>query len=319
MGSEPAGDGGVPDAGRSQQNDEALRQSDGDSFATRLGRSAAGLSRSVLQSTPTASDLAGVASSGKSGPSTSPAATNVGFPAENSSSTGASTSRGAFRPGHADTHVAAEEAAFSEFLDSTNVFVPTEPVGLAGAWETSGAGVSQYPGNRSSRDVITSSVAEQQERDGVEVVRLLSQVDEETPEDEAQMRLTEAELKKLRQALFEDGSPAQISASDWNNMLNFVPDFLREPNGNSEGVGAAESSFTTLGVTDLAEAGQLWLEDWNRVLTGYTDEVWGDLGDIVQEARTEVQQIKDDQATQKPDPTALRRLQSTLRRVRAKL
>lgn len=301
---------------QSRSDQEATGQAGSKSVLSRLGQSATALSRSVVQSTPAVNDLASLASSEKSGPSSSsrqaePLAEST-FRAAAPSTSGA----GAFRSGHTNAHVAAEEAAFSDFLDSTNVFVPTNPIGLDKAWE---AATSATMTPTISRNAHESSVAEQEKKDGGEVVQLLSHFDEEMPGYDEQVILSEPELKSLRQALFEDGSPSQISASDWNNMLNFVPDFLRG-HEDSHGIPEARgSSYMTLGVTDTAEAGQLWLNEWNRVLTGYNDEVWGDLGDLVQQARTEVQKIQDGQEGQSSDPVALRRLRTVLHRVRARL
>lgn len=160
-------------------------------------------------------------------------------------------------------------------------------------------------------------MAEQQAQDGVEVVRLLSQVTEEAPDLEQGPTASKGELKNLRQALFEEGGSGQISATDWNNILNFVPDFLLDSDGS--GSGAPENSHMNLGVTEPAEAGQIWLEQWNRVLTGYTDEVWGDLGSLVEQARTEVARMKDSKDEQTASAPAVRQLRSILTRVRARL
>lgn len=303
---------------------EAPRQPDSDassSVMSRLAKSAIGLSSSVLQGTTSANELADVASAGKAGASSSSSNKPETLTGASSTARASSSDRaGGFRSGQAESHVAAEEAAFSDFLDNTNVFVPTDPVGLEKAWQAVGPVNAKSNSYELPRGAAVTSVGEQQEQDGVEVVRLLSQTDDEMPDFEDSPRLSEAELKSLRHALFENGSPAQISASDWSNILNFVPDFLRGQDGR-HGEAAAHNSFMNLGVTDTVGAGQLWLEEWNRVLTGYTDEVWGDLADLVHEARTEVQQIRSrqDEHMQKPDPIALRRLQSVLTRVRARL
>lgn len=295
---------------------EATERAGSNSVLSRLGQSATALSKSVVQGTPAVNDLANLAPSEKSGPSSS--SSKAGTLGESASRAAASSTSGAsaFRSEHTNAHVAAEEAAFSDFLDSTNVFVPANPIGLEKAWDTA-TSANMKP--TISPGAYESSVAQQQKRDGSEVVQLLSQLDEEMPEYDGQVILSEQELRSLRQALFEDGSPSQISASDWNNMLNFVPDFLHSHEDSHGMPEASESSYMTLGVTDTAEAGQLWLNEWNRVLTGYNDEIWGDLGDLVRQARTEVQKIQDDQEGQMQDPVALRRLRTVLHRVRARL
>lgn len=299
---------------RDESDQEDKRQTDGDSVVSRLGNSAAGLARSVFQGAPSVHDLASVSGSGKTG-ARSPSS-RLDARAESSSTATASSSSGtaSFRSEQTDAHVAAEEAAFSDFLDNTSVFVSTETTGLDKAWNVASSSSTSTANNGSTRDNVGLSVGEQQDSDGAEVVRLLSQMDADVPDYETQLTLSEEELRCLRRALFDDGSPDQVSASDWNNMLNFIPDFLRRQDGE-----ASESSLMSLGLTNSAEAGQQWLEEWNRVLTSYNDEVWGDLGDLVQQARTEVETIRDNQKGPTPDPTALRRLRTVLTRVRARL
>lgn len=322
------GNAGSEDRGKGVANDDpsqgAPRQAhaDSDSVMSRLGRSAAGLSRSVLQGTPSANDLADVASTGKGGSSSTSShkRETLGEASSTARASSSGEAGGGFRSDQAESHVAAEEAAFSAFLDNSDALEPTEPVGWEKAWQVVGPLDARSTSHGLLPGAAVTSIAEQQGRDGGEVVRLLSQTDDEMPGLEDGLGLSEAELRSLRRALFEDGSPAQLSASDWRNILNFIPDFLREQDG-SHGQIPAHNSFMNLGVTDTAEAGQLWLEEWNRVLTGYTDEVWGDLADLVHEARTEVEQIRSskDESRRRADPTALPRLQYVLARVRARL
>lgn len=319
---------GISDASTAQENNEKgkgkeaatdERQPDaGDSVMSRIGKSAAGLSRSILQGTPSAGDLEIVAASGKPG---APSSSKHVALSEGSSAAPASSVFGtsAFRSGQADAHADAEESAFSDFLDSTPAFVPAEPVGLEHTWQVAVGGSPSHRVYEDSKVTIFSSVAEQREQDGVEVVRLLSQTSEEMPGYEGDMVVSETELKSLRQALFEDGSLTQLSATDWNNALNFIPDFLRDDGAGTEGMRATEDSYLNLGVTELAKAGTLWLEQWNRVLTNYTDEVWGDLGDLVKRAHTEVKQMKESNNAPTTDAPAVRQLRSILKRVRARL
>lgn len=290
-----------------------------DSVMSRVGKSAAGLSQSVLHSRPTASDVANLLPSGKAGPSSSNKPPALDETSSTAPSAGTSGTTGGFRSAQADAHAAGEEAAFSDFLDSTPAFIATEPPGLDQAWQRASSDASAIPGTQAAlRQDGANSVAEQQAQDGVEVVRLLSQVTEEDAPNFEGATVSEEELKNLRQALFEEGASGQMSATDWNNMLNFVPDFLLGESDGS-GPGASGNSHMNLGVTKPAEAGQIWLEQWNRVLTGYTDEVWGDLTSLVEEARTEVARMKDTKDKQATGAPAVRQLRSILTRVRARL
>lgn len=294
---------------------DAGEQLDGNSIASRLGRSAVELSKSVLKGAPSANGLSNIASSGK--PAASSASSQPRTWSESSFAPSASALAGgsgsaAFRSTQTNAHIAAEEEAFSNFLDNTSVLGQIEPVGLEEPLHGATSTAPEPMSYGRARYAAGSSVAEQEERDGVEVVRLLSQANEEPPSYDEDITISKPELENLRRALFESGS-TQISASDWNNLLNFVPDFLRDEGGQTE------SSQMQLGVVDTPEAGQLWLEEWNRVLTSYTDEVWGDLGDLVQEARSEVEQIRDHHEKPRADPKSLRRLQTILTHVRARL
>lgn len=311
------------DAPRDESGQPAPRPTDGNSVMARLGKSAAGLSKSVFQSTPSANELADVGGSAGKAEASSSSSVHPETVAESSLTARASNSAGlgVFRSGQAGAHAAAEEAAFSEFLDSTEVFNPTTEAWSATSWKAPGSTATATAPSEHAlmQGAVGSSVARQQERDGVEVVHLLSHTDEDMPSYEEEVSLSETELNNLRRALFDDGAPAQMSASDWNNMLNLVPDFVRGPEGSENGARRAQDSYMALGVTDTAEAGQLWLEEWHRVLTSYTDEVWGDLAELVREARADVQQVKETRDGQMPDLTALRRLQTVITRVRARL
>ncbi|PSR81605.1 hypothetical protein BD289DRAFT_343807, partial [Coniella lustricola] len=218
---------------------------------------------------------------------------------------------------HTDSHVAAEEAAFSAFLDGTSVTASKEAAISNAPWETANETSSQEPSYTAHEPLhsVANSTAQQQQQDGAEVVQLLLQVDEDGPGVDDQMQIDSETLDNLRRALFETGASTQIPASIWNNMLNFIPDFLREDDAHS--TQAVKASSMNLGVADRAEASQLWLEEWNRVLTSYTDEVWGDLGNLAQAARTEIQQSRSQPPSQRTEPRAVRQLQSVLRRVRA--
>lgn len=323
VGGQGRGNGKGKDVARRETDQDREPQrppADTESIMSRVGRSATSLSQSVLRGTPTAGDLAHISSSEKTGPSSSNKPSASGEASSTAARAGTSDT-GGFRSAQADAHAAAEEAAFSDFLDSTPAFVATEPAGLEQAWQRAGGGGSSVaPGTNGAPGPASAySVAEQQAQDGVEVVRLLSQVtEEEAPRFEEDYTISEEDLKSLRRALFEEGASDQVSATDWNNVLNFVPDFLRGES-YSPVTGPSGDSHMNLGVTEAAEAGQIWLEQWNRVLTGYTDEVWGDLGSLVQEARTEVARMRDTKDEQPGSAPAVRQLRTILTRVRARL
>lgn len=293
-----------------------IREKGDKSMISRIGSSAAGLSRSILQSRPTANDIGAVATSGKAEPSSSRPLASAESSSVHRHPDVRST--GGFRSAQTASHIAAEESAFSDFLDSTPVFVPTEPANLENAWQKEAPSKKLDPANQNFG--TSSSIKEQQTLDGQEVVDLLSQP-EIPPDPNDDVNISEAELASLRKALFDDDNQSvQLSSADWNNALNFIPDFLLWPEGEDQGTRAFHDSSMHLGVRDPTEAGQAWLEQWNRVLTSYNDEVWGDLGALVQEAREEVKQLEEASPEQPPPQTkAIRRLRQVLAHVRPKL
>ena len=120
--------------------------------------------------------------------------------------------------------------------------------------------------------------------DGSAVVDILSQplsLDEMPGEDDQDDGLTPAAAAKLREALF--GSPG--SSISWDDLLNFTPQFLAGPGDE------IESALVHLGTTDPSAAREIWLSQWQDVLSAYTDEVWGDLGTLAAEARKEVDDL----------------------------
>jgi len=220
------------------------------------------------------------------------------------------------RTGQAQKHIAAEEASFAAFLDSGSVPMPSEPSGMEEAWR-SAVPDATTPQITREMEPASLSVAEQAARDGADVAALLSSdngldqvfehVDEfPSPDD----------LEGLRKALFGEatdrGSPSPVA---WDNVLNFIPEYLRAP--TASGIRPDDQLSTHLGALDADEAWQMWIGEWSRVLTSYQDEVWGDLSALVSEARTEVRRIEEAKPGEKPpEPTALLRLRAILGHLR---
>lgn len=314
---------GMPDISTIQQNrgkgkgkeaaTDARQPDAGGSIVSRISKSAADLSRSIISPAPTTRDLAHVVASGKPGsPSSSKHVAQEG-------SLSAAPPTSGIRSRQTEAHTTAEEQSFSDFLDSTSTVVPAEPAALEPVSQEATGGSPGPSTHRDMEAVAASSVPEQQERDGLGVVHLLSRGEEGVPNYEGETVVSEKELRSLRQALFGGGFPAQLSANDWDNALNFVPGFLRDSGAGSQGPDASADRYLHLRVTDPAEAGSLWLEQWNRVLTSYTDEVWGDLGDIVKRAQTEIEQVRQGNYFQPTTAPAVQELRSILTHVRARL
>ena len=213
------------------------------------------------------------------------------------------------KTGQTQEHIAQEEASFSAFLDSGSAPMLSESSSMENAWQ------STVPHDPTPRALVTLgpvplSVAEQESRDGFDVAALLSgdgdldQMFDHTNEPPALN-----DLASLREALFgEKAGQESSSPIAWDDVLNFIPEFLRAPDNQLS---------VHMGTPHRDEAWQTWVDQWSRVLTSYHDEVWGDLGSLVEEARSEVKRIEEAEPGEKPpEPTALLRLRAILGHLR---
>ncbi|PQE24760.1 zinc finger c2h2-type protein [Rutstroemia sp. NJR-2017a BVV2] len=149
------------------------------------------------------------------------------------------------------------------------------------------------------------SIPEQEAHDGEEVLDLLNS--SSTVGTFAYPSISEFEKERYEEENVDWGlSPQQIKkireisgrllgelheGVDVDNVLNLRPSFGNE-------MGMDEES----------------LRDWEGVLNGYTDEVWGGLAPLVREAREEVEKLKEGRIAgeEKGDVKALRRLRAVL-------
>jgi hypothetical protein len=221
----------------------------------------------------------------------------------------------AFRPEQAQSHAAAEEAAFSDFLDSTPVFQPGGSSEMEVPWQQSKPTSRTVPLDHFP--ATFTSVAEQERHDGEAVIALLMDADEHLPDQLDDNILDPGERENLRKALFGQSDDSTTQRTDWDHVLNFIPSYCRERGEvPSDGSNTLET-FMNLGTRDPSEAWQTWVGQWADVLTRYTDEVWGDLGSLVEEARQEVDQLqKPPQDGPLPETKALQRLRAILGHLR---
>ncbi|KAI1327561.1 hypothetical protein F5Y16DRAFT_371663 [Xylariaceae sp. FL0255] len=129
--------------------------------------------------------------------------------------------------------------------------------------------------------------------DGSEVVSLLQAAPAPDEWAEPDLSMTDAELACLRRALFDNAGAHGMTQMQWDSALNFMPDFSRHD----------------------VEARDVWVSQWQQVLSSYTDEVWGDLGGLVQAAREEVHEVSTRESGQ-ASMSAVRRLQQLLTHIR---
>ncbi|KAI0903078.1 hypothetical protein F4824DRAFT_446846 [Ustulina deusta] len=158
----------------------------------------------------------------------------------------------------------------------------------------------------SSPDQKISHVAAASMNDGSEVVDLL-ETGSAVEDDDNIPYMTNDELSALRRSLFGEGP---LTGTGWNDVLDFVPEFISHH-------GSDEQLAQHLGVSDAAEARDIWFSQWGDVLSSYTDEVWGDLGPLVAAARQELQSVsRSPERATSNSLNAVRRLQQILAHVR---
>lgn len=153
------------------------------------------------------------------------------------------------------------------------------------------SGQGSHPLQQHTQATLTEpTAADFEAQDGAAVVDLLSRphdFDMEPTHEDRDDRITPELAAKLREVLFGPGAPRL----NWDNLLDFTPNFVQAPAGNPE------EAALHLGTTDQGLAREIWLGQWEDVLSAYNDEVWGDLGELVQGARDEVEKL----ASREPD------------------
>ncbi|ATY61997.1 hypothetical protein A9K55_008221 [Cordyceps militaris] len=154
---------------------------------------------------------------------------------------------------------------------------------------------------QSDESMQSASFREQTAADGADVAQLLAMPEEEPRYLEFDNLLSEHEAARLREALFAN-SPSQPV---WNHLLNFNPEFVLNPRNSHQ-------ARSHTGTEDTMVAQEIWLQQWQEVLSSYTDAVWGDLGSLAEEARHEIEALKSHADTRSPESKALGRLRQIL-------
>ncbi len=294
------------------ENEIASQNNGSPSMLSRVAASAIGLTRSAF-STSSNNELSNqaaaiLANTGKGQASSFRAAASSAW--EGSSKSSEHVQRQADGPvgvkaGHSEEHMKQSEDDFSSFLDDIDSFASSGPSGSIGvdaykdigstwgeAWARAQTvedveDVDHLPGSK--------AVAGQGNLDGQEVLELLSRPGAIDGDFEPSQKETEEiytwgvtpDQMSLIQAMTRHLPPPEPHAGmAIDDPLNLVP------NMNFE---------------DRA----LWIEQWEGVLTRYTDEVWGGLLPLVREARQEVEEIKATGSIAEK-PVALRRLEGIL-------
>ncbi|KAG5752696.1 hypothetical protein H9Q70_004693 [Fusarium xylarioides] len=162
-----------------------------------------------------------------------------------------------------------------------------------------------------------SAILEQERKDGAAVVNLLDHTSGALDgvllgaydPDAVDEDLTPEAAAKLREAFFTADSA--FSGFRWDDLLNFNPEFL-----DQAGPEADFERQLHFGTTSADEVRNSYLDQWDKVLNGYTEYVWGDLEPLIAEARREVVEVKNQGLDAVPQTKALDRLRQILGHVR---
>lgn len=237
-----------------------------------------------------------------------------------------------FRNGHEEHHVQHMESEFSSFLDSIDPMVPLQDVASTSerAFSTNGAdsfvslqdnflqNAMRVDSEHVDHRLIAHWTVEQQERrDGEEVLAILGNpsvwdedVESHKELDNYDLHLTPEQVSKIRSVTGKIFPPATLHATpSADHPLNLRPNLDISP---TTATTYGDESRLFLGPDDgIQETWKALMNDWDNVLTAYTDEVWGDLSPLVKEARQEIETIVDGHGVSET-PKALRRLRLIL-------
>lgn len=321
------------------------------SLASRVAASAVGLTQDLLlapsQNELSESSAAALSNIGKGTASNTGSSRTLAFEGSSRITQNQQEGQGkpsnipeSFRAGHSEQHINQSEQDFSSFLNGIDPSTTsdqdgpqtlalshmdytsrttdlTADISFGEAWARSQ--LLEDPTMTSSPVTQTRgrTVAEQESRDGEEVLGLLSRTEENFEVLEQGVEpynydwgLTADQVSQLRGMMNELFGPVEAhSKPSPSNSLNLVPklEFLVEGQTGSHGV-----------VYDMdVQAMEKWREQWEDVLMRYQDEVWGGLLPLVKEAKREVANMKDvSLGVDGEPPKALRRLGVILNHLR---
>ena len=278
------------------------------SLFSRITASATGLTRSTF-TPPSANELSNQVATtlGSSGKGQALGSNGTGSSAYAESSRSAqpafdgqaSRARPAgLRTEHHEQHIRQSENEFSSFLDGINSFAPSENLSttsdgrLEDAWEKS----QVLPRLHDSR-FPQRTVHEQETRDGEDVRAILSSL----------MDLEEFESPPIDDEDYDWG----LSAEQLTQLRAMTKEIFGPPQPHISAVVEHPLNLNPSFEGETVEAREHWREQWEGVLTRYTDEVWGGLLPLVKQAKQEIEELGDE-GSAREKPTALRRLEAIL-------
>lgn len=283
-------------------------------FMYRLKSSTAQLAKGLATSHGTSVDMAEALPSSKAGASTATISKDSSTPADVSIRQGGitpSASGSSFRSSQDRGQGASSEAGFSAFLDDTHKLdVEARKHPISSPQPPGFLEPQLQPHERSH--VQAAGLVE----DGSEVVKFLDSGYDELVGGDCEISLPGEGQAAIRNTLFGDGGQwKRKPAGDYQeDILNLFPDFILNHTNR------ATDTSNHLGISDPQNARDIWVSHWRDVLSRYTEEVWGDLNPLVQEAREELRTLSDSPPGQSPKPpsetSSLQRLQQILAHLR---
>jgi hypothetical protein len=223
--------------------------------------------------------------------------------------------REGIRDGHNAEHISKTEQEFSSFFDGTDTFMPSAQTvgdgpenGVDEAFEY--AWIRSRAGRHDPNEIQASTSMEMQEsQDGEAVLAILSGQNGEY--DQFELPLEDEELA-LRWNL-SSHELAQLGAFPGWIYTPFEPhSTISRNNPLNLTAGFEDHTMVRPDTTQQSPlARDHWQDQWEGVLTRYTDEVWGDLLPLVKEARKEVKDMQRVSVIDE-EPKTLRRLRGIL-------
>ncbi|KAK6958109.1 hypothetical protein Daesc_000902 [Daldinia eschscholtzii] len=276
--------------------------SDATSFISRLSASASKLASDVVLQNPSGTSLADALPTDKAESSRpGPGAGMNEISAGRSSFTQRSIPD-SFKAAQSQEQGAKAESTFREFLNNG--------ASLLGEHESSSVKTGRVEQiYKSSLEKIQRTVPSIDPTDGMDVVELLDSGYGEI--EETDLALTDTEQATIHHHLFgDDESGGRPLRKRWDDALNFFP-------GLGSNSGGIHEYANLLGTSDMEEARSIWVSQWQGVLSSYTDEVWGELRPLVNQAREELTSLSEPYEEALPSKLkAVRRLQQLLRHIR---
>ncbi|KAI1467366.1 uncharacterized protein F4812DRAFT_429249 [Daldinia caldariorum] len=272
------------------------------SFVSRLSASASKLTGDMVLQHPSGGSLADALPADKAESSRLGRGAGMDEISTDRSSLAQRSIPSSFKSAQSQEEGAQIEFAFSDFLNSSTSILEERDPGNVKA-----LGDEQI--NKPALEKTQRTIPRINPTDGIDVVELLNSAYSEA--EETYLDLTDIEQATIRHHLFEDGeSGERVLRRRWDDALNFFPDL----GSNSGGI---HEYANLIGTSNVEEAKSIWVSQWQGVLSSYTDEVWGELGPLVNKAREELTSLSVPYEEASPSKLkAVRRLQQLLSHIR---